>query len=53
MERTTAVDPNFEQLEVDYVLTTDLPSFDPPATTSTSSDLESSTGPPATVAVAD
>ncbi|KAA0061645.1 ty1-copia retrotransposon protein [Cucumis melo var. makuwa] len=53
MERTTAIDPNFEQLEVDYVLTTDLPSFDPPATTSTSSDLESSTGPPATVAVAD
>ncbi|KAA0061124.1 ty1-copia retrotransposon protein [Cucumis melo var. makuwa] len=42
----------FEQLEVDYVLTTDLPSSDPPATTSTSSDPKSSTGPPATAAVA-
>ncbi|TYK06658.1 ty1-copia retrotransposon protein [Cucumis melo var. makuwa] len=40
----------FEQLEVDYVLTTDLPTFDPPATTSTSSDPESSTGPSTTVA---
>ncbi|KAA0038001.1 ty1-copia retrotransposon protein [Cucumis melo var. makuwa] len=43
----------FEQLEVDYVLTTDLPSSDPPATTSTSSDLESSTGPSTTIVVAD
>ena len=41
----------FEQLEVDYVLTTDLPSSDPPTTTSTSSDPESSTGPLTTVAV--
>ncbi|KAA0042259.1 ty1-copia retrotransposon protein [Cucumis melo var. makuwa] len=37
-----------QQLEVDYVLTTDLPSSDPPATTPTSSDLESSTGPSTT-----
>ncbi|TYK16589.1 ty1-copia retrotransposon protein [Cucumis melo var. makuwa] len=43
----------FEQLQVDYVLTTDLPSSDPPTTTSTSSDPESSTGPPTTVAVTD
>ncbi|KAA0039125.1 ty1-copia retrotransposon protein [Cucumis melo var. makuwa] len=43
----------FEQLDVDYVLTTDLSSSDPSTTTSTSSDPESSTGPPTTVAVAD
>ncbi|KAA0043125.1 ty1-copia retrotransposon protein [Cucumis melo var. makuwa] len=43
----------FEQLEVDYVLTTDLPSSDPSATTSTSSDPESSTGPSATATIAD
>ncbi|KAA0041580.1 ty1-copia retrotransposon protein [Cucumis melo var. makuwa] len=43
----------FEQLEVDYVLTTDLPSSDPPTTTSTYSNPESSTGSPTTVAVAD
>ncbi|KAA0053505.1 ty1-copia retrotransposon protein [Cucumis melo var. makuwa] len=43
----------FEQLEVDYVLTTDLPTSDPPTTTSTSSDPESSTGPLTTVAVTD
>ncbi|KAA0043282.1 ty1-copia retrotransposon protein [Cucumis melo var. makuwa] len=42
-----------EQLEVDYVLTTDLPSSNPPTTTSTSSDPKSSTGPSTTVAVAD
>ncbi|KAA0062062.1 ty1-copia retrotransposon protein [Cucumis melo var. makuwa] len=43
----------FEQLEVDYVLTTDLPTSDPPTTTSTSSDPESSTGPLTAVAVTD
>ncbi|KAA0052034.1 ty1-copia retrotransposon protein [Cucumis melo var. makuwa] len=43
----------FEQLEVDYILTTDLSSSDPPATTSTSSDPESSTGPSTIVVVAD
>ncbi|KAA0038241.1 ty1-copia retrotransposon protein [Cucumis melo var. makuwa] len=43
----------FEQLEVDYVLTTDLPSSDPSATTSTSSNPESSTGPSTSVAVID
>ncbi|KAA0058501.1 ty1-copia retrotransposon protein [Cucumis melo var. makuwa] len=43
----------FEQLEVDYVLTTDPPSSDLPTTTSTSFDPESSTGPPTTVAVTD
>ncbi|KAA0042223.1 ty1-copia retrotransposon protein [Cucumis melo var. makuwa] len=43
----------FEQLEVDYVLTTDLPTFDPPTTTSTSSDPESSTGPLTAIAVTD
>ncbi|KAA0056743.1 ty1-copia retrotransposon protein [Cucumis melo var. makuwa] len=58
MERTIVVGPQkllifFKQLEVDYVLTTDLSSSDPPATTSTSSDPESSTGPPATAAVTD
>ncbi|TYK04655.1 ty1-copia retrotransposon protein [Cucumis melo var. makuwa] len=42
----------FEQLEVDYVLTTDLPSSDPSTTTSTSSNPKSSTGPSTTVAVA-
>ncbi|TYK30642.1 ty1-copia retrotransposon protein [Cucumis melo var. makuwa] len=43
----------FEQLEFDYVLTTDLSSSDPSATTSTSSNPESSTGPSTTVAVTD
>ncbi|KAA0040494.1 ty1-copia retrotransposon protein [Cucumis melo var. makuwa] len=43
----------FEQLEVDNVLTTNLPTSDPPTTTSTSSDSESSTGPLTTVAVTD
>ncbi|KAA0041578.1 ty1-copia retrotransposon protein [Cucumis melo var. makuwa] len=41
------------QLEVDYVLTKDLLSSDPPTTTSTSSDPESFTGPSATAATAD
>ncbi|KAA0056672.1 ty1-copia retrotransposon protein [Cucumis melo var. makuwa] len=42
----------FEQLEVDYVLTTNLPSSDLPTIISTSSDPESSTRPSTTVAVA-
>ncbi|KAA0063948.1 ty1-copia retrotransposon protein [Cucumis melo var. makuwa] len=43
----------FKQLEVDYVLTIDLPSSDPPTTTSTSCDPKSSTGPLTIVTVTD
>ncbi|KAA0042080.1 ty1-copia retrotransposon protein [Cucumis melo var. makuwa] len=43
----------FEQLEVDYVLTTNLPSSDPPTTTSTSSNPGSSMGPSTTFDFAD